>query len=143
MFVHSYSISEQKGAKFLLLCQVMFCCPVLILVYVGMAVTTSGMQELIKNMFMLLLSFISFDMTCFKYFLLADETFSKAVQVVITWLERGDCSKRNANTFYTMIQSTNSHVRRLLSEKAQYEEELQRARELMKGRMQGILIQCE
>jgi hypothetical protein len=82
-------------------------------------------------------------MSCIKYFLLADETFSKAVQVVITWLERGDCSKRNANTFYTMIQSTNSHVRRLLSEKAQYEEELQRARELMKGRMQGILIQCE
>ncbi|KDR14923.1 ecto-NOX disulfide-thiol exchanger 2-like [Zootermopsis nevadensis] len=71
----------------------------------------------------------------------ADETFSKAVQVVITWLERGDCSKRNANTFYTMIQSTNSHVRRLLGEKAQYEEELQRARELMKGRMQGIFIQ--
>jgi hypothetical protein len=101
------------------------------------------MQELIKNVFMLLLSFISFDTTCCKYFLLADETFSKAVQVVITWLERGDCSKRNANTFYTMIQSTNSHVRRLLSEKAQYEEELQRARELMKGRMQGILIQCE
>lgn len=80
---------------------------------------------------------------CVKYLLLADETFSKAVQVVITWLERGDCSKRNANTFYTMIQSTNSHVRRLLGEKAQYEEELQRARELMKGRMQGILIQCE
>ncbi|XP_049778265.1 ecto-NOX disulfide-thiol exchanger 2 [Schistocerca cancellata] len=71
----------------------------------------------------------------------ADDSFTKAVQVVITWLERGDCNKRNANTFYTMIQSTNSHVRRLLSEKAQYDEELQRAKELMKGRMQGILIQ--
>lgn len=42
-----------------------------------------------------------------------------------------------------MIQSTNSHVRRLLGEKSQYEDELQKARELMKGRMQGILIQCK
>lgn len=41
-----------------------------------------------------------------------------------------------------MIQSTNSHVRRLLTEKVSYEEELQRAKELMKGRMQGLLIQC-
>lgn len=63
--------------------------------------------------------------------------------MVITWLERGDCNKRNANTFYSMIQSTNSHVRRLLAEKANYEEELQRAKDLMKGRMQGLLIQCE
>ncbi|XP_033210952.1 ecto-NOX disulfide-thiol exchanger 2 isoform X2 [Belonocnema kinseyi] len=70
-----------------------------------------------------------------------DDTFMKAVQVVVTWLERGDCTKRNANTFYSMIQSTNSHVRRLLSEKALYEEELQKAKELMKGRMQGVLIQ--
>ncbi|XP_046659681.1 ecto-NOX disulfide-thiol exchanger 2 isoform X1 [Homalodisca vitripennis] len=71
----------------------------------------------------------------------ADEQFTKAVQVVITWLERGDCNKRNSNTFYSMIQSTNSHVRRLLTEKATYEEELTRAKELMKGRMQGLLIQ--
>ncbi|XP_076286870.1 ecto-NOX disulfide-thiol exchanger 2 isoform X1 [Lasioglossum baleicum] len=70
-----------------------------------------------------------------------DDTFMKAVQVVVTWLERGDCTKRNANTFYSMIQSTNSHVRRLLTEKVAYEEELQKAKELMKGRMQGLLIQ--
>lgn len=42
-----------------------------------------------------------------------------------------------------MIQSTNSHVRRLLSEKCQYEDELKKAKEIMKGRMQGILLQCE
>jgi Ni,Fe-hydrogenase I small subunit len=70
-----------------------------------------------------------------------DDTFTKAVLVVITWLERGDCTKRNANNFYSMIQSTNSHVRRLLNEKSQYEEELKKAKEIMKGRMQGILLQ--
>nr|CAH7769268.1 unnamed protein product [Callosobruchus chinensis] len=70
-----------------------------------------------------------------------DETFTKAVQVVITWLDRGDCNKRNVNIFYSMIQSTNSHIRRLLGEKSQYEDELRKAKELMKGRMQGILLQ--
>ncbi|KAJ8959499.1 hypothetical protein NQ318_022196 [Aromia moschata] len=70
-----------------------------------------------------------------------DESFTKAVQIVITWLERGDCNKRNANNFYSMIQSTNSHVRRLLNEKTQYEEELKKAKDIMKGRMQGILLQ--
>jgi hypothetical protein len=61
----------------------------------------------------------------------------------VTWLERGDCCKRNANQFYSMIQSSNSHVRRLLTEKMQYEEELSRAKELTKQRMHGLIMQCE
>ena len=77
------------------------------------------------------------------FFHVGEETFGKAVQVVITWLERGDCSKRNSSAFYSMIQSTNSHIRRLLSEKAQHEEELQKAKDLMKARMQSLLIQCK
>lgn len=70
-----------------------------------------------------------------------DDTFTKAVQIVITWLERGDCNKKNANNFYSMIQSTNSHIRRLLNEKSHYEEELKKAKDLLRGRMQGILLQ--
>ncbi|KAJ8972991.1 hypothetical protein NQ317_019022, partial [Molorchus minor] len=77
-----------------------------------------------------------------------DETFTKAVQCWIlsdsnNVAGKGDCNKRNVNNFYSMIQSTNSHVRRLLNEKTQYEEELKKAKELMKGRMQGILLQCK
>lgn len=70
-----------------------------------------------------------------------DETFAKAVQTLIAWLERGDCSKKNANSFYTMIQSTNSHVRRLLGEKAINDEELSRAREFYRRQMQSMLGQ--
>jgi Ni,Fe-hydrogenase I small subunit len=66
----------------------------------------------------------------------------KAVQVLVTWLDRGDCTKRNATAFYSMVQSTNSHIRRLLTEKAQYEEELHKAKELNRQRMQGLLTQC-
>ncbi|XP_039436153.1 ecto-NOX disulfide-thiol exchanger 2 [Culex pipiens pallens] len=70
-----------------------------------------------------------------------DETFGKAVQTLVTWLERGDCSKKNANNFYTMIQSTNSHVRRLLNEKAVNDEELARAREFYRKQMQSMMVQ--
>lgn len=72
-----------------------------------------------------------------------DETFGKAVQTLITWLERGDCSKKNSNTFYSMIQSTNSHVRRVSAEKHSCEEELRKAKELYKKHMQSMVVQCK
>lgn len=72
-----------------------------------------------------------------------DDNFAKAVQVLITWLERGDCSKKNSNTFYSMIQSTNSHVRRLQTEKSTYEEELQKAKEHYRKQMYSMSVQCK
>ena len=41
-----------------------------------------------------------------------ETTFGDSAQLLTTWLERGDCNKRTAGNFYSMIQSTNSHVRR-------------------------------
>lgn len=72
-----------------------------------------------------------------------DDNFAKAVQVLITWLERGDCNKKNANTFYSMIQSSNSHVRRLQTERATYEEELAKAREYYRKQMYSMSVQCK
>lgn len=72
-----------------------------------------------------------------------DDHFQKAVQVLVTWLERGDCSKKNANTFYSMIQSTNSHVRRLQNEKSTFEEELQRAKDNYRKQMYSMCAQCK
>lgn len=72
-----------------------------------------------------------------------DETFSKAIQILITWLERGDCSKKNSNVFYSMIQSTNSHVRRLLSEKTTYEDELDKAKETYRKHIHSLSVQCK
>lgn len=70
-----------------------------------------------------------------------DETFFKAVQILITWLERGDCSKKNSNIFYSMIQSTNSHIRRLLNERTNYEDELNKAKEMHRKHMQSLSTQ--
>lgn len=70
-----------------------------------------------------------------------EETFQQAVLILITWLERGECNKRNSGFFYSMIQSTNSHVRRLMNEKSKYEDELNKAKLMLKQQMQGILLQ--
>lgn len=67
-----------------------------------------------------------------------DETFMKACQILVTWLERGDCNKKNSNTIYTIIQSTNSQVRRLLNEKATYEQDLKDAKEKFRRQMYTI-----
>ncbi|KAL3219980.1 hypothetical protein MRX96_005726 [Rhipicephalus microplus] len=70
-----------------------------------------------------------------------DETFQKAVQVLTVWLDRGECSKRNAGQFYSMLQTANGHIRRLLQEKKDHQEALDKARVLFAQRLQGILVQ--
>lgn len=67
----------------------------------------------------------------------------KASQILLTWLERGDVNRRNINNFYSMIQCTNAHIRRLLMEKQGHEEELMRMKEKFKTIFEGILRQCK
>lgn len=63
--------------------------------------------------------------------------------MLFTWIDRGEVNRRTANHFYSMIQSANSHVRRLMSEKAQHEEEMERAKEAFKDALMAILTQCK
>nr|BAE21951.1 unnamed protein product [Mus musculus] len=72
-----------------------------------------------------------------------DSKFSGAVQTLLTWIERGEVNRRSANHFYSMIQSANSHVRRLVNEKATHEKEMEEAKEKFKQALSGILIQFE
>ncbi|XP_035305942.1 ecto-NOX disulfide-thiol exchanger 2 isoform X3 [Cricetulus griseus] len=72
-----------------------------------------------------------------------DSKFSEAVQTLLTWIERGEVNRRSANHFYSMIQSANSHVRRLVNEKAAHEKEMEEAKEKFKHALSGILIQFE
>uniref|UniRef100_A0A674CLV0 Ecto-NOX disulfide-thiol exchanger 1 n=1 Tax=Salmo trutta TaxID=8032 RepID=A0A674CLV0_SALTR len=70
-----------------------------------------------------------------------DHKFSEATAVLFTWIDRGEVNRRSANNFYSMIQSANSHVRRLMSEKAQHEEEMELAKETFKNALLAILTQ--
>ncbi|XP_058470198.1 ecto-NOX disulfide-thiol exchanger 1 isoform X3 [Solea solea] len=74
---------------------------------------------------------------------LYDLKFSEATSVLLTWIDRGEVNRRTANHFYSMIQSTNSHVRRLMSEKAQHDEEMERAREAFRSALLTVLAQFE
>lgn len=72
-----------------------------------------------------------------------DETFTKSIQTLIAWLDKGDCNKKNSNVFYSMIQSTNSHTRRLLNEKSQYDDEIKEAKEKFQRQMIKMMDQCK
>uniref|UniRef100_A0A3B4YDC2 Ecto-NOX disulfide-thiol exchanger 1 n=1 Tax=Seriola lalandi dorsalis TaxID=1841481 RepID=A0A3B4YDC2_SERLL len=72
-----------------------------------------------------------------------DHKFNEATAVLFTWIDRGEVNRRTANHFYSMIQSANSHVRRLMSEKAQHDEEMERAKEAFKNALLAILTQCK
>lgn len=72
-----------------------------------------------------------------------DSKFPEAVRVLLTWLERGEVNRRNANNFYSMIQSSNGHIRRLTSEKSQHEKEMEEAKDKFKTALAGIVAQCE
>ncbi|MEE6471115.1 hypothetical protein FKM82_009183 [Ascaphus truei] len=70
-----------------------------------------------------------------------DNKFSEGITVLLTWIERGEVNRRSANQFYSMVQSANSHVRRLMNEKASHEEQIEQAREIFKTALLGILTQ--
>uniref|UniRef100_A0A803K7R7 Ecto-NOX disulfide-thiol exchanger 1 n=1 Tax=Xenopus tropicalis TaxID=8364 RepID=A0A803K7R7_XENTR len=72
-----------------------------------------------------------------------DNKFCEAITVLLTWIERGEVNRRSANQFYSMIQSANSHVRRLMNEKAADEEIMEQAKETFKTALFGILTQFE
>uniref|UniRef100_A0A3Q2CDS8 Ecto-NOX disulfide-thiol exchanger 2 n=1 Tax=Cyprinodon variegatus TaxID=28743 RepID=A0A3Q2CDS8_CYPVA len=72
-----------------------------------------------------------------------DGKFPEAVRVLLTWLERGEVNRRNANNFYSMIQSSNSHIRRLIGEKSQHEKEMEEAKDKFKTALAGIVAQFE
>ncbi|XP_041050989.1 ecto-NOX disulfide-thiol exchanger 2-like [Carcharodon carcharias] len=72
-----------------------------------------------------------------------DAKFSEAVQTLYTWLERGEVNRRSANIFYSMIQSANSHIRRLMNEKILHQKEMEEAKEKFKNALSGILVQFE
>ncbi|XP_027020947.1 ecto-NOX disulfide-thiol exchanger 2 isoform X4 [Tachysurus fulvidraco] len=72
-----------------------------------------------------------------------DCKFPEAVRVLLTWVERGEVNRRNANNFYSMIQSSNSHIRRLMNEKAAHEKEMEEAKEKFKNALAAILVQFE
>ncbi|XP_013141481.1 PREDICTED: ecto-NOX disulfide-thiol exchanger 2-like isoform X2 [Papilio polytes] len=73
----------------------------------------------------------------------SEEDFATAAPTLAVWLERGECNKRNANNFYSLIQASNNQLRRLFNEKMQLDEELQNLKTSLKDRFARVLLQFE
>ncbi|KAF8786996.1 Ecto-NOX disulfide-thiol exchanger 1 like protein [Argiope bruennichi] len=70
-----------------------------------------------------------------------EETFREGLQVLITWLDRGECNKKNSGSFYSLIQSSHSHVKRLRNEKSRCEEEAEKAKENLMNKNRSIQLE--
>ena len=62
---------------------------------------------------------------------------------MIGWLERGECSKRNACKFHAMIHSTFMHAKKLAGEKKAEDEELAKIKETYRIKTEQFLMSSE
>ena len=49
------------------------------------------------------------------------DNWNHTIDVLLTWLERGDCNKKNSHNFYSMIQAVRGHYKRLTGEKVTFQ----------------------
>ncbi|XP_071798651.1 ecto-NOX disulfide-thiol exchanger 1-like isoform X1 [Asterias amurensis] len=59
-----------------------------------------------------------------------EETFSGALSILINWLDRGDCRKQTANSFFTLIKTAFSQTRRLSTEKQRLDDQIKAMTEM-------------
>lgn len=73
----------------------------------------------------------------------SDNEFAEAAPTLAAWLEHGECHKKNANTFYALIQATNNQLRRLFNEKMLIDDEYQVLRTTFRDKFGHIIMQFE
>jgi hypothetical protein len=71
----------------------------------------------------------------------SDSGFLEAFQTLAQWLERGECSRKNSSTFYNLLSSVHSHVRRLVKEKREHEEIVERQKKEQIERVKLMMSQ--
>ncbi|XP_059060972.1 ecto-NOX disulfide-thiol exchanger 2-like [Achroia grisella] len=73
----------------------------------------------------------------------SDDQFAEAAPTLLSWLERGECNKKNVGSFYSMIQASNNQIRRLLNEKMLLDDEFQNLKTTVKDKFSSVLVQFE
>ena len=66
-----------------------------------------------------------------------------SVETLISWLEKGECSKQSSCKFFSMIQSAFHHAKRLAADKSKQDQEMEKVVELHRVKMQEFLIACK
>ncbi|XP_072945305.1 ecto-NOX disulfide-thiol exchanger 2-like [Epargyreus clarus] len=73
----------------------------------------------------------------------SEEEFANVAPTLATWLERGECNKKNANTFYSLVQMSNNQIRRLFNEKMQLDDEYSALKSSFRDKFARVLMQFE
>lgn len=69
--------------------------------------------------------------------------FESTLNTVVQWFERGECNRRHVNMFYAFLHSTHTHIKRLVKEKQEHQEIVERQRQEQLERARSIRNQCE
>ena len=69
--------------------------------------------------------------------------FECTLNTVVQWFERGECNRRHVSMFYAFLHSTHTHIKRLVKEKQEHQEIVERQRQEQLERARSIRSQCE
>ncbi|XP_045778489.1 ecto-NOX disulfide-thiol exchanger 2-like isoform X2 [Maniola jurtina] len=73
----------------------------------------------------------------------SETDFAEAAPTLAGWLERGECNKKFANQFYSLIQASNNQIRRLFNEKMQLDEDFQNMKSSIRDKFAHVVTQFE
>jgi len=72
-----------------------------------------------------------------------DDKYEKAAETLVFWLNSGECNKRNSMFFFNMIQAAMTHVKKLASEKHNYEEQMKILKDQWKLKISMTSVQFD
>ncbi|GFV68125.1 ecto-NOX disulfide-thiol exchanger 1 [Trichonephila clavipes] len=61
-----------------------------------------------------------------------EETFKEGVQVLLGWLKKGECTKDSTGKFHSMLHNVYNQGKRIINEKALFDEEIEKFKEKSK-----------
>ncbi|KAK3744760.1 hypothetical protein QZH41_013312, partial [Actinostola sp. cb2023] len=67
--------------------------------------------------------------------------FHDSLETLEQWLERGECTRRSSSTFYNLLSAVHSHIKRLVKEKMEHEEIVERQKHEQTERAKLIMAQ--
>ncbi|GFQ87275.1 ecto-NOX disulfide-thiol exchanger 1 [Trichonephila clavata] len=62
-----------------------------------------------------------------------EETFKEGIQVLLAWLKKGECTKDSTGKFHSMLHNVYSHGKKIMNEKALFDEEFENFKEKAKA----------
>ncbi|XP_020895209.1 ecto-NOX disulfide-thiol exchanger 2 [Exaiptasia diaphana] len=67
--------------------------------------------------------------------------FHESFQTLAQWLERGECTRRTSSTFYNLLSAVHNHIKRLVKEKKEHEEIVERQKVEQEERAKLMMAQ--